>query len=461
MKTSKPKSPQLEPIKNEDEERHEMFTKIAIKSVAELRKHLDLNSTDSGRIYPIYTPKARDYVISGMLNEVEKAAISSMLTSNFILESNAEEIAEEQKKEQDKIKAEMPELENSIFQSRIDEMVLWERKLTEQLVDIIGFRHICKDDYYRHYILLREMERLEKISSDFKHYHGAKNRNIEYQLTNLRREADQMMTKLDPAKCWYVEAAASKKNARYKIASFKQRLDRVLPWMTPNQRLMAGISYESYSIQSSNLHPGQAKIKDEKPSMKTLDSHFMRVTMLSAEVVFGAMDAMSIHNKKGWLGDLAKANKSNTYPATLIAKLTNPGIEKGDFVLAYGDLAEVVKVNKTVFGYRSFRVKYLERPPIPSIPVDEMPARYVQLYQKRKTIATDVVKLLTADGAPKPSTRLVNNSIRKTILDAWNNMGGKEFAHGNKDGGYKKMGEYLEQQKTKGSSNRNKKRLVK
>ena len=129
--------------------------------------------------------------------------------------------------------------------------------------------------------------------------------------------------------------------------------------------------------------------------------------------------------------------------------------------MAYGDLAEVVKVNKTVFGYRSFRVKYLEKAPIPSIPVDEMPARYVQLYQKRKTIAAEVVKLLTADGVPKPSTRLVNNSIRKTILDFWNNMGGKEFAHGNKDGGYKKMSEYLEQQKTKGSSNRNKKRLVK
>lgn len=71
------------------------------------------------------------------------------------------------------------------------------------------------------------------------------------------------MAKLDPAKCWYVEAATSKKNARYKIASFKQRLDRVLPWMTPNQRLMAGISYGEYSVQSSNLHPGQAKIKDE------------------------------------------------------------------------------------------------------------------------------------------------------------------------------------------------------
>lgn len=126
--------------------------------------------------------------------------------------------------------------------------------------------------------------------------------------------------------------------------------------------------------------------------MKALDASAMRVTMLAAEVVIGAMDAMSMHNKKGWLGNLAKTNKANTYPATLIAKLTKPGIEKGDFVLAYGDLAEVVKVNKTKFGYRSFRVKYLERAPIPNIPVDEMPARYVKLYQKRKPIADEVTK---------------------------------------------------------------------
>lgn len=78
----------------------------------------------------------------------------------------------------------------TFFQSRIDEMVLWERKLTEQLVDIVGFRHIRKDDYYRHYTLLKEMERLDKISSDFKHYHGANNKNIEHQLIDLRSEAD-------------------------------------------------------------------------------------------------------------------------------------------------------------------------------------------------------------------------------------------------------------------------------
>lgn len=445
----KPKPPKVEHDKNDDQKRHETFTGMAIKSVAELRKHLDPNSVEGGRMYPPNTPKARDYVISVMMNEVEKAALSSMVTSEFILESNAQVITEEKQKEQDKVNAEMPNLEGNIFQSRIDEMVLWERKLTEQLVDIVGFRHTRKDDYYRHYILLREIERLERISSDFRQYHGSENKNIKHQLVELKKGADLQMANLEPNKCWYVESATSTGNGRYKIASFKKRLDLVLPWMKPNQKLMVGISYGEYSVQSTNLHPGTVKIKDEKPTMKALDGHFMRVTMLSAEVVIGAMDAMGMHNKKGWLGDLSKTNKSNTYPATLMEKLTKPGIEKGDFVIAYGDLAQVDKVIKSKFGYHSFRVRYLETPPIPSIPIDEMPARYVKLYQKRQPIVDTVVELLTEDGSKKPSTRLLNNSVKKTILDFWDNLGGKELAFGKREEANKKMTEYLESQKAK------------
>lgn len=443
--TDKPKPPIVEPDETSDEERHNYFTQLAIKSEAELRKHLDPHSVSNGRMYAPDVRKARDYVISIMLDEVEKAAISCLATSEFILGSQKEETT----KVTQAMKDEMPQLEGNIFQSRIDEMVLWERKLTEQLVDIVGFRHTRKDDFYRHYIVLREIERLSKISTDFYQYHGAKNKNIDHQLQRLKQEADQMVTGLDPSKCWYVRSITSTKGANYEIASFKQRLDRTLPWMSPNQRVMVGISYGEYSVQSVSLHPSQAKIKEEDPTMKTLDSHFMRVSMLAGEVVLGAKDAMNMHNKKGWLGNMSKANKSNEYPKELLTKLTKPDITVGDFVLAYGDLAEVVKVNKGKVGYRSFRVRYLETPPIPTIPVDEMPARYVRLYQKRKPIAEQVIKLLSEDGSKKPSIRLVNVSVRRTIVDYWTAMGGKELAFGKKDEGYKKMAEYLEQQKTK------------
>lgn len=73
----------------------------------------------------------------------------------------------------------------------------------------------------------------------------------------------------------------------------------------------------------------------------------------------------------------------------------------------------------------------------------------VQLYYKRKPLAEQVKKLLTENGEKDPPTRTVNRAIQKTILDFWANIGGKEFAYGKKDEGYKKMGEYLEHQKAK------------
>jgi hypothetical protein len=341
----------------------------------------------------------------------------------------------------------MPLLELHIFESRIDETVLWERKMTEQLVNIVGFKRVKKDDYYRHYIILCEIERLSKISADFYQYHGAKSRNIEHQIVDLKADADRIVANLAPDKCWYVNSIKSNKKSRYEIASYKQRLDRVLLWMTPNQKLIIGKSYGEYAVQSGSLHPGQSKIKDEVPSMKVLDSHFMRVTLLATEVVLTAKDAMSIYNKKGWLGNMSKAFKSNTYPAMLMAKFAKPDVDVGDFVVAHGDLAEVVKVNKSKFGYRGFRVKYLENPPIPSIPIDEMPAQYVRLYTKRKPIVDGVRELLASEGIGKPSTRALNTAARKTVLEFWTTLGGKEIAFGKRDAGYKKMSEYLERQK--------------
>jgi len=59
--TDKPMTPIIEPSETDDTKRHKMFTQMAIKSVAELRKHLDPNSIDNGRIYPLYIPNPQSY----------------------------------------------------------------------------------------------------------------------------------------------------------------------------------------------------------------------------------------------------------------------------------------------------------------------------------------------------------------------------------------------------------------
>lgn len=116
--------PKVKANESSEKKRHRLFTTMAIRSVAELRKHLDRNSISNGRVHPFFIPKARDYVISEMMKEVEKAAISSLVTSDFILKSNAQKKTDEQQNEQEEIVAEMAEIEGNIFQSRIDEMVL-------------------------------------------------------------------------------------------------------------------------------------------------------------------------------------------------------------------------------------------------------------------------------------------------------------------------------------------------
>jgi hypothetical protein len=54
----------------------------------------------------------------------------------------------------------------------------------------------------------------------------------------------------------------------------------------------------------------------------------------------------------------------------------------------------VVSVKASKFGQKSFRVKFLEREPLPNMPEDEFPAQYVQLYQKRSFLTKKVRELL-------------------------------------------------------------------
>ena len=424
--------------KIEDDKRHQLFTTIPLRLIAEIRKHFDSFSIVDNNIFPPNVRRARDYLLSGMINEVEKAMISCLHTSDFILDSKKTLLTQEQID----MRNEIPWLESSIFQSRIDEMVLWERKLTEQLVDIVGLKHVNDDNYSRHYIILREIERLKNIKDDFKEYFNADNKNIQDQIDDLKERVKTLIPLLDTSKCWYVDSINSRGEGQYKIATYKKRLNKALLWMSPNQRLLVGISYGGYNEQSSSMHPNLLNIQYRKPTMDTLDDHFMRVAILSQEVVFCVKDSMKLNSGKGWFNDIAKKYKLNDYPKEIIKDFSKPGINKGDFVIAVGDLAEVIKINKSMFGYRSFRIKYLVTPPIPSIPVDEIPANYVHLYYKRKPMSEKIIKLLIENGEKKPSKRTVNLAINDTIIDFWTKMGGKEFAEGNQKAGYDKMSDF-------------------
>ena len=390
----------------------------------------------------MYGPGSSDpkgYYLYGVLNEIEKTGIAMMQASEYIIDSQAGSMPNISDDDGQRIA-------DNVLQTSIDELSLWQRKTTEIIVDAVGFRGTNTKDYYQHYLVLQELADLRRTQADIKEYYGAVNQNYAYQERDLIQQADRLAQKLDPNKCWYAEVKNGQ--IKHRLLSFERRFKAVFSKMTPQQKAVLRTQGVSFGSQSKHLHH-VTSAGDKNLTLNDVNLHWGRVSILTLHAVVAAKDLMRIHNTKGFLKMCADIVKKNDYPILLHNKKTKPDIVVGDFVIAGGDLAQVTKVIRSKYGYKSFRVRFLDKPPIPSITEDEFIGELVQLYRKREPVAKDVIALLSEGGSKKPSTRRVNESIKKTILDFWANMGGKEFAYGKNDEGHKKMVSYLEAQKAK------------
>lgn len=102
-------------------------------------------------------------------------------------------------------------------------------------------------------------------------------------------------------------------------------------------------------------------------------------------------------------------------------------IKVGDFVLAYGDLAEVLEITKSAYAYRSYRVKYLAEKPKPEIQEDWFPARYVQLFHTRARFFADLQREVDKGKVPQDvaermghlTEHEIQSILRASLVDVW------------------------------------------
>lgn len=445
MKADKPVEKKVEAVKSskedikpqgrvvpEGEERLKYFSQICIRGANQIRKYL--KTGESGYRYAAVQAhqNVRDYYLYGVLDEVEKAGLVMLNFADFILGGEGDPIAKTE--ENDRIT-------RNIYSASIDQLSLWSRKLTEILVDAISFRKLSNNElYFRHFLLMTELKRKRRLFQDFRTYHACKSENLEYQISDLKDEINKLLPSLDPAKVWY----AHKKDGSIgtSFTSFENRLKKILPYLNPDQRLVIGDSYQSFAKISSSLHPSFGDV-NYRASMKTVDAHYMHIGILAAHTLV-VVKSILAKKPRGFVGQLSRIFKENKYPRNLYKQKNNPTIKIGDFVIAYNDLAEVVAINISKFDQKSFRVRFLERSPIPNMPEDEFPAQYVRLYQRRSILTKQVRERIKRD-APnfKINSKEVVKAVRESILHMWSEVGFKEFVFGQRELGIKKMGDYL------------------
>ena len=118
-------------------------------------------------------------------------------------------------------------------------------------------------------------------------------------------------------------------------------------------------------------------------------------------------------------------------------------MSKGDFVVVQDTLAEVVGVRRSPFGYKSYRVRFLERPPLPSITEDWYPAAQIRVLLRSQNFRVDVRKTLDDAGVQHVPLRLPAEAVRKSVIENWTEAGLKEHVLGDTDAAKARLAAYL------------------
>lgn len=408
-------------------------TLVCFRGAEELRKSLKVDEFGYRIVVGSGHKHSRDYYIYGVLDEIEKAGTALIRYKEF-LSNEKKELEGKDRKDR---------ITRNVLTAIFDEQMLWIRKLNEIFADTLNFLSTNENDYFRHYLLLKELDAFRKLDVDFITFYKCRNENIKYSIQRLEQDIKNIEGGINLNCCWYLKSK-KRKNKR-ELAGFKERLMLALKNSSADQKLVLGLSYENaFTKPSRSLHP-DVGAPDYRVSVKEIEGNMHYMGGLAAHILLVCKKLLKVYPK----GLIKQLNKVINYGKDkgIFAKrmLIKPEISKGDFVLAYGQhLGEVKEIFKSDFGYRSFKIKYLSAPPIPKITEETYTARYIKLLFKRKKLVKDTLNIINSY-LPKEKIdyRFIGKSLRAGIIDLWENLGLKEHAMGRPDLAKQKMGKTI------------------
>lgn len=404
--------------------RYEMFIDWAIRGSEALREHVSINEEMFVRIHGQTVGDARAYFIYSALDECQKAGMHLMRLEQLLSGDEISPLADRPSR--------------LVVESIIEEERARERRLVELLVNLTMFSGTNKHDYYRHFFMLAELEDLLRANEDMAEFHGARSLNIDASIQRQVTWIVDHQDHLDFKRAWYLHKRAKPippgQTDRRKLlsdhvlfSSMRSRIKLAIPLMTPSEKLCTGVSYaDAYSAPSEAVHFGV----NPKPYRLRVGQDRAAATKLGLIV---AAILNRVHQLLGRpavavIEQLARVlNRSDLENGkTLIERLTDRGLDVGDFVLANGDLAEVLEVRSSKYGNFSYHVLYLAERPLPDVGEDWFPARAVARFFTRAQAAEELNSLwATRNLPPSDLERMVADpagmqlALRQSITELW------------------------------------------
>lgn len=103
------------------------------------------------------------------------------------------------------------------------------------------------------------------------------------------------------------------------------------------------------------------------------------------------------------------------YASPIVRTQTVGAGEIGDFVLVYGDIAEIIEIKESQYGYRSYRVHYLAEKPKQNIPDDWFPAPYIQVFYSKQRFLKSWGSHIKSEDIPTDIQTVLANLTEKEL----------------------------------------------
>jgi hypothetical protein len=414
---SRPDAPQEQPRPEPDERtaRRATWVGLLIDGGVELRNSLPVDEVGFLRVVGRSHHDARAYYMYSVADEL-MAASAAVFRWLELLE-----------------KMEEPGATSDRFwtESIADEQSFRIRKLVEILTDLINFRQTNEQPYYRHMLLLKDLRAARSTQRDLLQFYACPNENIASQVRRLAEDsaAVEAAGDIDLADCWYLPrktpmsaAALATVSPGRVFSSARDRLKTALKQASADEKLALGISYDRlYARVSGDIHftpAGKLDVDVEAVSVATDQCGILGLQVLVAvQRLLG--EAPGERNQA-----VRRLLDNNPYPSELSDAMTRGTACVGDFVLAYGDLAEVLDTAESEFGYRSYKVFYLDESPMPDITADWFPAQNVRVLFTRKGLERSAERAVQAGRLPKEALDHLRGSesqtaFRHSVVETW------------------------------------------
>lgn len=390
-----------------------------LRCAAELRNHLSIDE----RKYLLFAGQAlddcRSYVLYIALDEVKKTSIHLMRLRDLLDD-----------KEDTKPSADNSRIARLLTTSILEEQQMRVRRLLELLVTLTLFSTTNEQPYYRHLLLLEDLQQSLSENYDMQEFWGQRSANVDDHIIRHVQWIQQIEANIDLSKCWYLLnrkpiQLPDKLRPGNILSSFRSRLKEALLLMTDAERITAGYTYDwVYGTSSEAIHYRSNRSDYHRPEELMLNVNRLGLLIdLVLDRCYHLMGKPDAPRFKRISESLAHSNS----PATLRAATVGAG-EVGDFVLVHGSMAQIVESRDSQYGYRIYKVHYIAEKPKPNIPDDWFPAPYIQVFYPKQRFDEKWASYVKSGNMPEDIRSVLENlteeelqiAMQQSMKDIWN-----------------------------------------